>query len=127
MNLFGHVNLNLFFGAEIRVIDGEEHICIPTRFNPSIVPYGGHRRVMFEILELDHPDNDGFTHICMPHLPKAIKRALPDADVIKMSNPVGRFKEYRMITAESVPPPKKSRMGYERLAANPVKEDEIPL
>ena len=36
MNYFAEIDWGALFGAEVRVIDGADYLCIPMRFNPSL-------------------------------------------------------------------------------------------
>ena len=126
MNLYGTIDLGAYFGAEVRVIDGEEYICIPRRFNPTIRFFGGHPNLLLDLNETKKPDDEGFTHLCLPHIPWEMLKTLPEADYIKMTNPVGKFKVLAPKKPEKVPEEPKN-IGYETLAASPVKDTNIPL
>lgn len=124
--LYGTIDLGAYFGAEHRVIDGEECVVIPLRFNASIIPLQGHPTAMFKLRPLRQPDAEGFVYAAYPHIPK--NRPLAQADRIKMTGQVGRFMILfpgvdRNIQDGQEPAP---GLDYSSLAANPVKDD-IPL
>lgn len=129
MNLFGTIDLGAYFGTEVRVIDGEEYICIPRRFNPTIQFFGGHPTALFRIME-HAPDQDGFTHAAIPHIPKKLVPGIAAADFVKMTQPAGKF---RILGAPSplnepqVISPGEGAIDHRTLAANPVGRDDVPL
>lgn len=128
MNLYGNIDLGAYFGAEVRIIDGEEYICIPRRFNPTIQFFGGHATLLLDILETKRPDEDGFTHLCIPHLPKALLQTLPEADFVKMTAPVGKLKVLKKLEEIKEEEPKKeAEVGSDSLAPRPVRDIDIPL
>ena len=126
MNLYGTIDLGAYFGTEVRVIDGEEYICIPKRFNPTIQFFGGRAILLLDIIETKQTDEDGFTHLCIPHIPRALLQSLPEADYIKMTGPVGKVKVLAPKKPEKAPETPRN-IGYETLAAHPVKDTDIPL
>jgi len=126
MNLYGQIDLGAYFGAEYRIIDGEECICIPRRFNPSVTVISGHPTALFRLVETARPDSDGFTHLVVPHLPKTVAMNLPEADYIKMQQPIGRAKSLAPPAPNKEP---ETRPGLDAsiLASRPVKYEDIPL
>lgn len=123
--LYGTIDLGAFFGAERRVLDGEEHIVIPLRFNPSIVNINGSPTAMLRLRPMPTPDQDGYTHSAIPHIPKS--RQLTPADFAKATRPIGRFKEQLPPGQQIQQPDPTSGIDYTTFASNPVMTDDIPL
>ncbi|MBR3467392.1 MAG: hypothetical protein IKH15_09255 [Bacteroidales bacterium] len=128
MNLWGTIDLSAYFGTEFRIIDGKEYICIPRRFNPSITVLDGHPTALLRLRE-HKPDHDGFTYSAIPHIPKKVAPALAKGDIVRMTQPVGRF---RVLVPPSNQPsqgptPEGAGLSARELAANPVDYSDIPL
>lgn len=126
MNLFGIIEFGSYFGTELRVVDGEECLQIPLRFNPSIRVMNGRAVAMFKIKQRSEPDEFGFSHLIVPHIPQSVAMSLPEADYRKMSNPIGKLK---VLEAPIPRAPKDQPRGLDHtaLATNPVQPDDIPL
>lgn len=124
--LYGTIDLGSYVGAEHRVIDGEECIVIPLRYNASIVPLTGHPTAMFKLRPMPQPDAEGFTYAAHPHVPKS--RDVAPSDRVKMTRQVGRFMVLFPGHGQAIQDGQESTPGLDHstLAANPVKED-IPL
>lgn len=120
MNLYGKIDFSGYFGVEYRVLDGEEYICIPRRFNPSIPVFSGHPVALLKLIERE-PDADGNTFAAYPHIPRSVLPALEPGDIIRMTRQVGAF---RVMTGANE---KDRPIGQETLATNPVNYDDIPL
>ena len=128
MNYYGEIDLSAFFGAEVRVLDGEEHICIPKRFNPAIRFFGSRPLVLMSVKESRRPDQDGFTHAIYPYLPRRLAECIPEADYIKMTAQIGRLRPVGQRPApEPVQPEQPKAIGAEVLASRPVTDSDIPL
>lgn len=129
MNLWGTIDLSAYFGTEIRIIDGEEYICIPKRFNPTIQNFNGHPTALIKLIE-HPPDQDGFTYAAIPHIPKKLVPGIAAADFVKMTQPAGKF---RVVGARPKPQetqattPGDGSFDHRTLASNPVGWDDIPL
>lgn len=126
MRLYGQIDLGAYFGAEVRVLDGEDCLFIPLRFNQTIRNFSGHPTLLLDIVEKKKPDADGYTHLCLPHIPRAILQSVPEADYIKMTNPVGRFVVYGATEPQATQAPANT-VGHETLAPRPVTDNDIPL
>lgn len=127
MNMFGIIDLGELFGTEVRVQDGEECLYIPLRFNRSIRFFGGRPTLMLDIIQTKKPDENNFTHICAPHIPRNAVTVLSEADRIKMTTPIGKFRVYDNPRRQEPAPGRQQSIGYETLASNPVKKNDIPI
>lgn len=126
MKIYATVDLSALVGAEVRVLDGEECLYVPIRYNPCICFLGGHPTLLMDVVELRQPDKDGYTHAIVPHVPKAIAKVIPEADYHKMTQPIGRAKGHGRPKNKIEPEPAPG-LGPEQLAQRPVTDDEIPL
>lgn len=125
--LFGNIDLGAYFGAEVRVLDGEEGLFIPLRFNPSIRRAGSRIIANYLLRPMSYPDPDGFLYTAFPHIPKSYH--LAPADREKMTPKIGRFLVIGVPdqTSPAEEPPARPGVGHDILAANPVNPDSIPL
>lgn len=126
MNFFCQMDLAAYFGAELRVIDGEECVCIPRRFSPSIPLIHGRPTALFRLVETARPDGEGFTHIIVPHLPRSVAERLPEADYVKMQQPVGKARALSP-AAPKKEPDETPGLDASTLASHPVNYEDIPL
>ena len=130
MNLFVSIDLGAFVGAEERIVDGEMCIQIPLRYNPSIRIFGGHPALLAKLIEQKEPDKWGNTHHVVPFIPKDIRQDLQDADLVKMSAPVGTAKAFSASDANTTQPKQTSEdpgLDYRTLAPSAVSLNDLPL
>ena len=132
MNLFGAISLSHLFGMEIRVLDGQECLFIPLKDNPCLRPYGDNPMIFLSIKEMPYPDAEGYTYLATPFLPKSVRQNIAQADYIKMTQPLGRFRTLGRPQEEPTPgptpePEPEPRLDYNTLAPRAVTDDDIPL
>lgn len=136
-NMFGGVNLLAYYGAEIREIDGEYCVCIPLKYNRSIVPSGDRAIALIHLWDLGRTDYLGNTHAAYTALPKSLSKVMPEGDYVKMRRQVGYFQDKgdTDLGVPKPPPPKRpfqqnptpsGQLDYTSLAPRAVKDDEIP-
>ena len=123
-NYFGTLDWGALFGAEIRVIDGERILCVPLKYNPSIRILDRRPVSLLNIVEAKYKDSEGNTHVFFPHIPHAIRQSISDADIVKMTRPIGRM---RPVGEPAREPAKAPALDHNTLAARAVKDDDIPL
>lgn len=124
MNYFANIDWGAFFGAEVRVIDGQDHLCIPLRFNPSIRIINRRPVSLLKIVQTSRPDAEGFTHKIFPHIPNAITHRFSAADYVKMTPVIGRAAPCGQTKPQPAPEPV---LDHNTLATRAVKDEDIPL
>lgn len=125
-NLFANIDFGAFFGAEVRVLEGQECLFIPLRYNPSIRMINRRPTALVSISEMKRPDAEGNTHEIYPHIPRSLVPGIADADFVKMTRPIGRAR----LLGPPVPNPEPQQrpvLDHNTLAPRAVKDDDIPL
>lgn len=128
MKGYGNIDLSAFFGIEVRQIDGQDCLFIPLRFNQSVRFIKGRPILLFTVDQLKRYDGQGYNHIIIPYLPQSVVKYTPEADYMKMSQPIGRM---RLIFEKKKSPQEPQNtspaISSAQLATNPVTDDIIPL